>query len=233
MNEDHWDSLEFWKSSEWEKIQEQLDELDRSCVSYNPDRNNLFAYLDACPLANTRVAIFAQDPYPQKEYATGIALAIPKGCPRWPQSFAQIIGELQRDIIGENIALEDIKYHLPKTPDLTHWCNQGVLLANVIPSCQTGKSLSHYNWGWSWLTKEIIERLNKKPAGCVLVFMGAVAREFEQYANPECVDVLTTSHPSPRGNANSFNPFHGSRIFSTINACLARAKQEPIDWKFR
>jgi uracil-DNA glycosylase len=216
-----WESLEFWSSPEWAKIQEQLDDLEAKGIRYNPDRVNMFAALDACPYESCKVALFFQDPYPQKKFATGVAFAIPKGCLTLPQSLAQVLGEYTRDL----------NYSVPSFPDLSKWTSQGVLLWNVILTCQTGKSLSHYHWDWSWLTKEIIEKLNQKSQGCVLVFLGAVAREFEQYADHDSHHILWTAHPSPRGSSNTFNPFRGSRVFSRINDSLDSLGYHSIDWR--
>lgn len=216
-----WDDLTFWDSPEWTKIQEQLDDLDQQGISYNPDRAKLFAALDSTPLETCKVAILGQDPYPQAKFATGTAFSIPRDCDTWPSSLAQIMGEYTRDL----------SLPPPAHPMLDKWTSQGVLLWNVIPTCLTGVSLSHYNWDWNWLTMEIIEKLDNKPQGCVFALLGAVAREYEQYIDHESCHVIWTSHPSPRGNANSFNPFKGSRLFSRINDCLVDLKYSPIDWK--
>lgn len=237
MVEGGWDELDFWKSTEWTDIQGRLDAAEAFGTGVNPARVNMFAALDACPYDTCKVAVFCQDPYPQKQFATGVALAIPKGCKTWPMSLCQVLGELQDDVIGENINIQPefgpLTYTLPEYPDLKQWTDQGVLLWNVVPSCQTGKSLSHYEWPWSWLTKEIIEKLNQKPQGYVAVFLGAVAREFEHYCDDTQCLTLWASHPSPRGNANSHNPFRGSRIFTKINAALADLKYSPIDWRLK
>jgi uracil-DNA glycosylase len=218
---DTWDDLEFWRCGEWQQIQEQLDDLDSQNISYNPDRVNLFSALDACSLANTKVAIIAQDPYPQRKYATGVALSIPRSATTWPVTLVSVIGEYMRDL----------NYPIPRNGNLEKWCQEGVLLWNAIPTCETGKSLSHYNWEWSWLTKEIIEVLSQKPQGVVFAFLGARAREFENYVDTDSCPVIITSHPSPRGSLSSRTPFKSSRLFSTINDKLVELNHSPIDWR--
>lgn len=222
-----WDELEFFSCPEWAEIQEKLDALDQQGIVYNPDRSDLFAALDLCPFKDCKVAIFGQDPYPQHKFATGSAFSIPVSETKWPRTLVTLITEY----------CKDLSYPTPKTGNLQKWQDQGVLLWNVIPTCLEGQSLSHYDWKWNWLTKEIIEVLNKKEQGCVMVFCGAIAREFEHYADHQSCHVIATSHPSPRSSlvgAQKYYrvwPFKGSRIFSTINDRLVDLKYSPIDWR--
>ena len=212
-----WDEMKFWDSGEWQVIEEKLDDLDRRNVRYNPARESLFAALDIVEFNNCRVAIFGQDPYPQSKFATGIAFSIPKRIRTFPVTLANIFREY----------CEDLHYPYPKSGDLTPWCKQGVLLWNVIPSCEEGISLSH-DWDeWTFLSKEIIERLSMR--GVVMAFLGGVAREYVKYVVPWEADVIQTSHPSPRGKGKS--PFFGSRLFSTINDKLVAQGLDPIDWR--
>lgn len=213
-----WDDLAFWNSKEWQTLQERLDAQEQSI---NPNRHLLFASIDSVDFNDVKVVVLGQDPYPNPVLATGIAFSIPEEYSnKFPPSLSNILKEYSDDL------------HLP-TPvcgDLTRWCGQGVLLWNVIPTCETWKPLSHYDWvEWRTLTQEIIETLSKR---CIVfAFLGGVAREFTKFVNTQDSDVIETSHPSPRGNINSKNPFLGSRIFTTINTKLVERGIPPVDWR--
>ena len=196
--------------------------MDESSHIYNPTRVNLFTSLDLCSFRDTRVMLCGQDPYPDPSLCTGLAFSIPRDQPL-PVTLKSIFKEY----------CSDLHLPMPKHGDLTAWANQGVLLWNVIPSCESHKSLSH-NWPeWACLTQEIIKNLRQK--GVVFCFLGGMAGQYEKFIKPihdypNCA-VVKTSHPSPRGSTNSKHPFAGSRLFSTINAHLNRLGLETIDWR--
>jgi len=213
-----WDDMEFWKSKEWQIIQERLDGLDKSRIPYNPSRELLFAALDATPYDRTRVAIIGQDPYPSSSHATGIAFSVRKGLKVHPPTLINILKEYE----------SDLTYPWPAEGDLTPWCEQGVLLWNSIPTCETGKAASHRWPEWEYLTKEIVEKLNEQQI--VFAFLGSIAHNYSQYTDRRS-EVICIAHPSPRASLRAFNPFVGSRIFSTINVKLKDQGLPMIDWR--
>ena len=215
-----WDDMDFWSSGEWQVIQERLDDMDKAKISYNPSREYLFAALDAVPFAKVRCVILGQDPYPDKRYASGIAFHT--GTDDIPATLGMIYREYMDDL-----SLDEKEY--PTNGNLMPWCNQGVLLWNVIPSCETGASLSHEWEEWKFLTQEILQRITQR---CIVVVaLGGVAREYVKYVDTFRSRVIETSHPSPRGNLNSKTPFLGSRLFSNINDKLNALGLEPINWR--
>ena len=220
MSDFNWDQMAFWETGEWQVVQENLEDLQRKKVPFNPDRENLFAALDATPFDKCKVMWCGQDPYPSSLYATGLAFSIPKMIKTFPVTLQIIFEEYQKDLGLPS----------PRCGDLSPWADQGILLWNVIPSCLAGKSLSHDWIEWRYLTNEIIEKLAAK--GIVFVFSGNVAQEFYHLVkNATNCRVIKTSHPSPRGVQFGKNPFIGSRIFSTINSKLNELKLGSIEWR--
>lgn len=215
-----WTDLEYWRSGEWQVVEERLNDFDLTGSCYNPERQFLFAALDATPMEKVKVVLLGQDPYPGGKYACGLAFSIPKTVQSHPPTLQTILQEY----------VDDLHYPYPKNGSLEKWAAQGVLLWNAIPTCETGKSLSHDWIEWSYLTKEIIQQLSQK-GSIVFVFLGGVARRYVQYVDTNRNDVIETSHPSPRGNLSSKSPFSGSRLFSTINQKLNGRGKEAIDWK--
>lgn len=213
-----WDDMVFWQSGEWQVIQERMDDMRKAKKIMNPERELLFAALDAVPLDKVKVVIMGQDPYPNSLHATGIAFSVPSSVKVLPPTLVNILREY----------VDDLHYQEPANGNLDKWCEQGVLLWNVIPSCEADKPASHTGWDeWRYLTEEIIKELNKRNVVCV--FLGGMAREFVKFVEENAV--LEYSHPSPRGQLSARTPFLGSRMFSAINSALVKQGNPPIDWK--
>lgn len=235
LKEKGWD-LAYWQSGEWQVIEERLDEIDRSRArnappgadvhaptldrpalgQYNPDRSNLFAALLQCPFSSVKVAVLGQDPYPARRHCTGVAFSLPSSVERedWPPTLVNLFREYS----------SDLGYPTPKNGDLTQWVKQGVLLWNVYPSCQTGRPASHHWTEWTYLTNEIVEKLDAK--GVVFCVFGRVAQHFSDLVKSS--PVLATSHPSPLGARFGFL---GSKIFSRTNEALVHLGHQPIAWR--
>lgn len=218
--------LDYWNSGEWQVVDERLKAMEKQNArigsdGYNPGRKSLFKALQIISPGEVRVAIIGQDPYPTSALATGVAFSIPTGIKRdvFPPTLNTFLKEYS----------SDLGYDFPNSGSLEQWSTQGVLLWNAIPSCTSGRSLSHDWTEYSYLTGEIVRRLSQR--GIVFAFLGQVARRFVQEVSLANNKVIVTSHPSPRGNMNSKSPFTGSRLFSTINDKLVSNGQKPVDWR--
>lgn len=218
-----WD-LAFFNSGEWQVCDERLKDIEKINHrivqdGYVPGRNKLFSALRATSRDEVRCAIITQDPYPNREFSTGLALSVPGTVQvaHYPKGLQTFLDEYS----------SDLHLPIPHSGNLDKWCERGVLLWNAIPSCGTNRSLSHDWTEWSYLTKEIIHVLSQK--GIVFALLGQVARRFESGIDLRNNSVICTAHPATRGVSKS--PFVGSRLFSTINAKLVSNGQEAIDWR--
>lgn len=217
MTFDNWDQLTWWKSGEWQKAQEDLNELRERGIQVTPSREEIFRALHICPFIETRVCILGQDPYPNPAHATGVAFSIPSTCRTFPPTLCNILQEYS-DVHG------DLKYPYPKTGCLDVWSSRGVLLWNSYPTLPRIEE-------FSWLTKEILERLSDM-SGIVFVSLGQVALQFiNLHVDMNKNITLHYSHPSPLGWKKGITPFHGGRMFSTINDKLCSLNEDPIDWR--
>lgn len=212
--------LKFFETGEWQVIDENLKDLSKRHVHWNPGRKNLFAALDAVPLDQVKVVILGQDPYPSHLHATGVAFSVPPSVKELPPTLKIIFNEL----------VADLHCTYPSNGDLSAWCKQGVLLWNVVPSCTAGNSLSHAWPEWDYLNRELLEELKDK--NVVFAALGSKAKEvLLKYVSFDDAPIVCVGHPSPRGNLNSKNPFTGSRLFSTLNQMLVKQGLKPIEWR--
>ncbi len=213
-----WKDLIYWQSGEYQVVQERLSDLSKAKIPYCPGKANLFKALDLTPFDKVQVVLLGQDPYPDPELATGLAFSVPPSV-NVPPTLSTIFREYTADL----------GLPPPTSGDLTPWASAGVLLWNVYPSCEAGKSMSHAWDEWTFLTAEILANVTRENA-CVVAALGTVPREFLKYVAPE-TPTFETSHPSPRGQMNTKSPFIGSKLFSSINNRLRELGVEPVDWR--
>ncbi|GAA3926653.1 uracil-DNA glycosylase [Microbacterium soli] len=168
------------------------------------------------PLADVRVLITGQDPYPTRGHPIGLSFAVERGVRPLPRSLANIYRERQDDL------------GIPPAPhgDLTAWSDQGVLLLNRVLTVRPGAPASHRGWGWEKVTELAIRALVARREPLVAILWGADARRLKPLL--EGVPVVESAHPSPLSASRGF---FGSRPFSRTNALLARLGADPVDWR--
>lgn len=215
-----WD-LEYFKTGEWQVIEERLADLTAAGIQWCPGENKMFAAMNATPFDKVKVVIMGQDPYPNPLLATGIAFAVPDMGLSRPPTLLNIFKELKDD-------LDVTDADLPSN-SLKEWTDQGVFLWNSVPTCTAFQSKSHAGWTeYVPLTEEIVKKLDEK--GVVFTFLGQGARYFSKFVKAS--PTIELGHPSPLAVMNTRrNPFFGSRMFSTINAKLNEKGLGPINWR--
>lgn len=165
------------------------------------------------PLAELKVLIVGQDPYPTPGDPMGLSFSVPRGRPM-PRSLANIARELSADT-GETLV----------TGDLTPWADQGVMLLNRCLTVRPGQPGSHRGHGWEAFTEHAIRVLTGRSGPLVAILWGRDAQNLA----PMLADVprIESAHPSPLSASRGF---FGSRPFSRVNALLVEQGAEPIVW---
>lgn len=228
--------LKYWQSEDWENVRCKLDFLEDNGIPYNPARVDLFRALRLCSRTDTKVAIIGQDPYPNPDYATGVAFS---SCKYGRQDqdgeiISKSIPASLRTIFREYV--RDLQYSYPSTGCLEKWASQGVLLWNATPTIEIEntdegwKAHTHSFWPeWPPLTEEIVRKVSDQ-GEAVFVFFGKRAQEYSKFVNTDngVNTVLHHTHPSPLARVSSIP---GSRLFNTINDALQHHGKEPIDWR--
>ncbi|MBO7182019.1 MAG: uracil-DNA glycosylase, partial [Kiritimatiellae bacterium] len=127
-----------------------------------PPQETIYAALQRCSLAETRVVILGQDPYPTPGHAHGLAFSVQQPVPP-PPSLRNILKEIAEDVGPSQI----------QGGDLTLWAEQGVLLLNAILTVRAGAPLSHAGKGWEAFTDEIIRTVSEKGEHVVFLLWGS------------------------------------------------------------
>ena len=168
------------------------------------------------PLADVKVLVVGQDPYPTPGHAVGLSFSVAPDVRPLPRSLANIYAELQADL-GIEPAVSG---------DLTPWFTQGVLLLNRVLTVRPGTSGSHRGKGWEEVTECAIGALVARGGPLVAILWGRDAQSLA----PRLAGVaqIASAHPSP---LSAHAGFFGSRPFSRANAALESQGGTPIDWR--
>jgi uracil-DNA glycosylase len=156
------------------------------------------------PLADVRVLIVGQDPYPTPGHPIGLSFAVAPDVRPLPGSLRNIYQELSADL------------GIPPAPhgDLTAWADRGVMLLNRVLTVRPGEAASHRGRGWEEVTSCAIDALWGRDAQSLKPALGRIP----------WVDSV---HPSPLSASRGF---FGSRPFSRANRLLEDQGGTPVDW---
>lgn len=168
------------------------------------------------PLADVRVLVVGQDPYPTPGHPVGLSFSVDRTVRPIPRSLANIYTELASDL------------DIPPAPhgDLTAWSEQGVLLLNRVLTVRPGEPASHRGKGWEAFTEAAIRALVARGGPLVAVLWGKDAQTLIPMLG--AVPHLSSVHPSPLSASRGF---FGSRPFSKTNALLTGMGAAPVDWR--
>lgn len=184
---------------------------DRSYVPAGADVLNAFTR----PLAEVRVLILGQDPYPTPGHAMGLSFSVRPEVSPIPRSLANIYRELVADVLVP----------APTNGDLRPWADQGVLLLNRVLTCEPGFPGSHRGKGWESITAQAIRALVDRDQPLVAILWGRDAGTAKSLLG--ATPVIESAHPSPLSASRGF---FGSRPFSRTNELLEQQGADPIEW---
>ena len=167
------------------------------------------------PLADVRVLVVGQDPYPTPGHAMGLSFSVQPHVRPVPRSLVNIVTELRADL----------GVPAPATGDLSPWADRGVMLLNRVLTVRPGEPASHRGKGWEAVTDRAIAALVERGGPLVAVLWGRDAQSLRPALGG--VPTVESAHPSP---LSAHRGFFGSRPFSRVNALLAEQGADPVDW---
>jgi uracil-DNA glycosylase len=167
------------------------------------------------PLADVRVLIVGQDPYPTPGHPIGLSFAVERHVRPVPRSLQNIYRELR----------EDLGVATPDHGDLTAWSEHGVMLLNRVLTVRPGAPASHRGKGWEAVTEHAIRALVARGGPLVAILWGRDAGTLRPLLGQ--TPVVASAHPSPLSASSGF---FGSRPFSRANELLVAQGASPVDW---
>jgi len=169
----------------------------------------------ARPLADVRVLVVGQDPYPTPGHPIGLSFAVARDVRPLPASLRNIYAELRSDVGVEP----------PDHGDLTAWSDQGVMLLNRVLTVRPGAPASHRGKGWEEVTERAIAVLAARDGPLAAILWGRDAQSLKGLLGP--VPWVESVHPSP---LSAHRGFFGSRPFTRVNRMLVEQGADPVDW---
>jgi len=167
------------------------------------------------PLADVRVLVVGQDPYPTPGHPMGLSFSVQPDVRPLPRSLDNIFREL----------VDDLGVPRPTSGDLSPWADRGVMLLNRVLTVRPGAPASHRGKGWEAVTDRAIEALVERGGPLVAVLWGRDAQSLRPALGS--VPVVASVHPSPLSASRGF---FGSRPFSAVNRLLEAQGAPGIDW---
>lgn len=182
---------------------------------YLPDGNHVLRAF-ARPLADVRVLVVGQDPYPTPGHPIGLSFAVGRDVWPIPASLRNIYVELR----------DDLGVVPPKHGDLTAWADQGVMLLNRVLTVRPGEPASHRGRGWEEVTECAISALAARGGPLAAILWGIQAQSLKPMLGP--VPWVESVHPSP---LSAHRGFFGSKPFSRVNRLLEQQGGPPVRWE--
>lgn len=204
----------------WHELHRKV--MERAPYGIQPPLPLIFRAFRECPLENTKVVIFAQDPYPSR-YADGLAFSSGNG--ELPKSLEYIYRQVEFEY-GQR----------PSTYNLQGWANQGVLLINTALTVDSGRPMSHHDFGWDKFIRRVIGILVEEYTDLsgmfspVFVAWGSPARNLISTTDAPAEYTIVGPHPIAESYSNGRIKFVGGNYFKRINELLEQQGKEPIRW---
>jgi uracil-DNA glycosylase len=167
------------------------------------------------PLADVRVLILGQDPYPTPGHPIGLSFATEAHVRPLPRSLQNIYRELR----------DDVGVATPDHGDLSNWSRSGVMLLNRVLTVRPGEAGSHRRKGWESVTDLAVRTLASRGTPLVSILWGRDAAAVAPLLGT--TPTIESAHPSPLSASRGF---FGSRPFSRANTLLEEQGAQPVDW---
>lgn len=214
--------------NDWLKVIDKnklLELLQKLGILYSksivyPLQSNIFKAFNLCNYSDLKVVMIGQDPYPQKDIATGILFGNKEGTINLSPSL---------ELIKENV-LDYTKSTMmnPIIFDTTleSWSKQGILMINSALTVEANKVGSHTMF-WRPFISSLLSELSDKNMGIVYVLFGETAKTFKPYINQELNYVFEYKHPAYYARLGVKTNYD---VFIKINNLLKLKNNLKIKW---
>lgn len=209
-----------------EVLKDWTDVIDfkllRSVLSNVPRENttpiirDYFKAFEECKYKDLNIVILCQDPYPQKDIATGIAFA------NKDYVVSPSLKVIEKTLIENN-------YHKGPSyldPTLISWCKQGILLLNSALTVEINKPNSH-TMLWRPFIADVLKRLSVYKTGIVYILFGDNAKTFKPYINKRNNYILEEKHPAYYARIEGLMPY---TVFEESSRIIKENSNISIKW---
>lgn len=184
-----------------------------------PKQEDVFKAFRLCSLHDCKVIMLCQDPYPQKDIATGIALGNKENTIELSPSL-EVIKEAALD------------YTIPRSPfyrfdpTLESWEKQGILMLNTSLTVEHNKPGSHALL-WRPFIIALLKYLEKNETGIIYILFGEQAKSFKMYIDSVFNYVIEEKHPAFYARIGERMP---NKVFKECSRIYKALYQQQIIW---
>lgn len=185
-----------------------------------PTQSDVFKAFELCSLKDLKIVMLGQDPYPQKEVATGIL-------------FGNKVNSQEKNLSPSLQVIKEaaINFEVPKNncifdPTLESWAKQGILMINSALTVEMNKVGSHVMI-WRPFIIALLKHLSEYETGIIYVLFGRQAQTFKPYINKQFNNILEIEHPAYYARLNKRM---SSELFATISNLCKDKYGVPIKW---
>lgn len=199
-----------------------LQKLDKEykVKSILPLKNEVFKAFNLCNYNGLKIVIIGQDPYPQKDIATGLAFGNKKGTSLY--NLSPSLQVLRDAVINIDKPHNSIIFDVT----LEEWAKQGILLLNSSLTIEENKVGSHIML-WRPFISNLLKNLSLYNSGIIYLLLGKTAQTFKPYINKNSNIILEENHPAYYVRTNTNMP---SEVFEVINVLVKNNYGVSIKW---
>lgn len=221
------DGAEFFKDwvevIDFDILNNVLKELTAEIDKYEicPAPENLFRAFTKCSYKNLKLVMVGQDPYPQRNVATGIAFG--NNLNTRIEDYSPSLKVLYNSV--ERYCTKDLPFSTIDVvfPTLEAWAEQGILLLNSALSVRMGQIGSHAMM-WRGFIASLLKKISEHKPDVIFVLFGEQAKTFINYLNED--RYITCVHPAYCARNNALLP----DIFTEIDNKMLSVGSQLIYW---
>lgn len=185
-----------------------------------PSIRNVFRAFELCSYRDCKAVFIGQDPYPQKDVATGILFGNSKDTPE--NRLSPSLNIVKEAVINYEIP----HYGVIFDQTLESWAKQGILMLNSALTCELNKIGSHVMIWRPFITK-FLKVFSNNNFGIIYVLFGKQAQTIAPYINPKNSHIIEVEHPSYFARTNTKIP---KDLFYKISELNKNVNGIPFKW---
>lgn len=174
-----------------------------------PEKGNVFRAFELCKYNDCKVIMLGQDPYPQRNIATGILFGNKKETSE--EDLSPSLKVVRNSCIDLCVPHNSIIFD----QTLESWAKQGILMINSALTVEMNKVGSH-TMLWRPFISSLLKNMSDINTGIIYVLFGRQAQTFKPYIG-KFNDIIEVEHPAYFARVNKDMP---SEVFYKVNRLL-------------
>ena len=185
-----------------------------------PAQSDVFRAFELCPLKDLKVVMLLQDPYSQKDIATGLALA--NNSKTLESELSPSLKIIKEAVIDFEVSHNCIIFD----QTLESWARQGILMLNSALTVEMNRIGSHVML-WRPFIAKLLKNLSEYDTAIVYVLFGRQAQTFKPYINDRFNHIIEIEHPAYFARSGTKMPH---QLFIDISNRVKEIYGVPIEW---